>query len=179
MIGPEHLEEPVAVEATPSEAVLPRRFRIMTDISAAYGYSAGCAGCRHKRSGFTGVMDQEENCRSHSRRKRFQIQGQCVTCRGSIRSQQESQDAVVLADEPERVEEDGRRTPVLAERAPEEEEEAVLDALEDNPEGGSLVDIVFLHSSPRTTPVAEEWSGACGRTGTGSTHGLGFPVATP
>ena len=57
MIGPEHLEEPVAVEAAPSEAVIPRRFRIMTDMLAAYGYSAECDGCRHKRSGFTGARD--------------------------------------------------------------------------------------------------------------------------
>ena len=63
MIGPKHLEEPVAVEATRSEAVIPRRFRIMTDILAAYGYSAGCAGCRHKRSGFTGARDHTDACR--------------------------------------------------------------------------------------------------------------------
>ena len=55
MIGPEHLEEPVAVEATPREAVIPRRFRITTHMLAADGYSAGCM--------------QEENCRSHSRRQ--------------------------------------------------------------------------------------------------------------
>ena len=39
MIGPEHLEEPVEVEAAPSETVIPRRFRITTDMLAAYGHS--------------------------------------------------------------------------------------------------------------------------------------------
>ena len=38
---------------------------------------------------------------------------------------------------------------------PEEEEEAVLDALEDNPEAGSVVDVVEMYSPPRTTPVAK------------------------
>ena len=63
MIGLEHLEEPVAVEAAFSQAVIPRRFRIMTDMLAAYGYSAGCAGRRHKRSGFTGARDHTDACR--------------------------------------------------------------------------------------------------------------------
>ena len=65
----------------------------------------------------------------------------------------ESQDAVVLADEPQRLEDDGGSTPVLAERAPEEED-AVSDALEDNPDAGSLVDVVEMYNPPRTTPVA-------------------------
>ena len=63
MIGPEHVEEPVAVEAAPSEAVIPRRFRIMTDMLAAYGCSTGCAGCRQKRSGFAGARDHTDACR--------------------------------------------------------------------------------------------------------------------
>ena len=162
MIGPEHLEEPVAVEAAPSEAVIPRRFRIMTDMLAAYGYSAACAGCRHKRSGFTGARDHTDACSrriaeairaDHSERgSRFKV---CVS-RAQVRlgHSKESQDAVVLADEPERVGEDGGSTPFLPERAPEEEEEAVLNALEDNPESGSMVDVVEMYTPPRTTPVA-------------------------
>ena len=161
MIGPEHLEEPVAVEATPSEAVIPRRFRIMTDMLAAYGYSAGCAGCRHKRSGFTGPRDHTDACRRRIAEairadnseigSRFKVSVFLAQVR--LGHSKESQDAVVLADEPERVEEDGGSTPVLSERAPWEEE-AVLDALEDNPEEGSVVDVVEMYSSPRTTPVA-------------------------
>ena len=150
MIGLEH-----------SEAVIPRRFRIVTDMLAAYGYSAGCAGCRNKRSRFTGARDHTDACRrriteairadNSERGSRFKV---CVS-RAQVRlgHSKESQDAVVLADEPERVEEDGGSTPVLAERS-SEEEEAVLDALEDNLEAGSVVDVVEMYSPPRTTPVA-------------------------
>ena len=185
MTGPEHLEEPVAVEATPIEAVIPRRFRIMTDMLAAYGYSAGCAGCRHKKSGFTVARDHTDACRRRiaeairadisERGSRFKV---CMS-RAQVRlsHSKESQDAVVLADEPERVEEDGGSTHVLAKRAPEEEEEAVWDALEDSPEARSVVDVVEMYSPPRTTSC--ERNGASGRTGTRFTHGLGFTVATP
>ena len=134
----------------------------MTDMLAAYGYSAGCAGCRHKRSGFTGARDQTDACRrriaeairadNSERASRFQVSVSRAQVRLGL--SKESHDAVVLADEPGRVEEDGRSTPVLSERAPEEEEEAVLDALEDNPEAGSVVDVVEMYSPPRTTPVA-------------------------
>ena len=156
MIGPEHLEEPVAVEAAPSEAVIPRRFRIMTNMLAACGYSAACAVCRHKRSGFTGAGDQTDACRrriaeairtdNSERGSRFKV---CVS-----------------------------RAPVLAERAPEEEEEAVLDALEDDLEAGSVVDVVEMYSPPRTTPVARRMVLVAGQA-LDLTHGLGFPVATP
>ena len=132
----------------------------MTDMLAACGYSAGCAGCRHKRSGFTGARHHTDACRrriaeairadNSERGSRFKV---CVS-RAQVRlgHSKESQDAVMLADEPERVEEGGRSTLVVAERDPEEEE-AFLDALEDNPEAGSVVDVVEMYSPPRRTPV--------------------------
>ena len=134
----------------------------MTDMLAAYGYSAECAGCRHKRSGFTGARDHTNACRrriaeairadTSERGSRFKV---CVSrAQVLLGHSKESEDAVVLADAPERVEEDGRSTRVFAEPHPEEEEEAVLDALEDNPEAGSVVDVVEMYSPPRTTPVA-------------------------
>ena len=183
MIGLEHLKEPVAVEVTPSEAVFPTRFRIMTDMLAAYGHSAGCAGCRQKRSWFTGARDHTDACMrriaeairadNSERGSRFKVS----VSRAQVRfgHSKESQDAVALADEPERVEEDGGSTLVLSERVPEEEE-AVLDAFEDNPEAGSVVDVVEMHSPPRTAPVARRMGLVAG---TGFTHALGFSVATP
>ena len=65
----------------------------------------------------------------------------------------ESQDAVVLADEPERVEEHGRSTLVLAECDPEEEEEAVLEKTT-RKQGLWWMSWKCAVSSPRTTPVA-------------------------
>ena len=46
-----------------ASGAISRRFRIIPQMLLNYGYTEGCLGCRHKRTGLTGPRDHSSLCR--------------------------------------------------------------------------------------------------------------------
>ena len=131
----------------------------MSDMLAAYGYSAECAGCRHKRSGFTGARDHTDACRSRiaesiradisERGSRFKV---CVS-RAQVRlgHSKESQDAVLLADGLEKMEE----VLLFLPNVPRRRRKQFWMRWKTTRKQDLWLDVVEMYSPPRTTPVAK------------------------